>query len=279
MVEVLVPMGLTGQQVRDVCLQGMQAGPRRDRITADLPHIEAEEAALRIAFVQGRHRGLARPADDPTVRNDMRWFYENRLRDSVPGRELWQEIVGLGGRLCPLCHLGRPRTLEHSFPQATHPRLAVEPLNLVPACRDCNSERNVGHGSITISPYFDHWVKDFSWLRAEVLDFSHPEDLLFTVNRHPSFSAEQWDALQQFVSDVKLLDRYVGLAIEDYSEFVASLKIVFQLPSPADIESLLLEKVTSHLASYGINRWQTAAFEAWSRAASSIDWVSLGIAA
>ncbi len=259
-------------------MPGMQAGARKRRLVADETNIQAEEAALRAAVATHSHRAVAASATSSTVRADMKWLYENRLRDSGPGRELWDEIVGLAGRLCPYCHLSKPRTVEHSFPQSSYPRLAVDPLNLVPACRDCNIERNVGHRSITISPYFDIWVVQHPWLRASVIDSTHPEDLRFEVVRHAAFSSDQWDALKQFVKDVNLLDRYVGLAIEAFSEFVTGLRITYPAPSLLDAERSLQDKVESHLGSFGINRWQTVAFEAWHRAAASIDWSSAGSA-
>lgn len=273
----LTPIDMTGQQVRDLCMPRMQGGLRKQRLCADLANIEAEEDALRVAVSAQRHRALVPSvAVSLDISADMKWFYENRLRGSVPGRVVWHSIVDLAGRLCPLCHLTRPRTIEHSFPQSAYPRLATEPLNMVPACRDCNSERNVGHGTITISPYFDAWVVVLPWLHAEVIDHNHPEDLRFSVIRHASFTDDQWDALGQFVVDVKLLDRYVGLAIEAFSEFVAGLRITYPTPSADDAERILEDKVLSQMNSFGINRWQTVAFEAWHRAAKSIDWASTG---
>lgn len=277
MVAALTPISLTGQQVRDICMPGMNDGARKRRLEADMANIQVEEAALQAAIVAGLHRPLTPSVSfNSDVRVDMNWFYENRLRRSRRGRTVWVSIIDLAGRLCPFCHLAKPRTIEHSFPQSTYPRLAVEPLNLVPACRDCNSERNAGHGTITVSPYFDNWVVDNPWLRADVIDSFHPEDLRFSVTRHPAFDNDQWDALTQFVEDVDLLDRYVGLAIEAFSEFVIGLQNTHPRPSVSQAEPSLLDKVDSHRATYGDNRWQTVAFEAWHRSAASIDWASAG---
>ena len=251
----------------------MQTGERRDRVTADLENVAAEEAAMRNAMLSGTHRMLVPQVQvTEAVRADMKWFYENRLRDSRDGSEVWGEIVSLAGRLCPFCHLTKPRTVEHSYPQSTYPRLAVEPWNLVPACRDCNSERNVGHGSITISPYVDAWAARIPWLTARVIDPCHPADLQFEVFRNPSLTPDQYAALLEFVKDVNLLDRYVGLAIEAFEEFVASMRLADPTPTAAIAEQNLIDKVQSHLLAFGVNRWQTASFEAWHRSARSIDW-------
>lgn len=273
MVSRLEPIEMTGELVRQICMPGMQDGPRKQRIEADFPSIVAEEAALREAFATSTHRSL-RPSPGVTqvVKSDMNWLYEHRLRDSVPGRNIWADIVALAGRRCPFCHLSKPRTIEHSYPQVFYPRLAVEPLNLVPACRDCNFERNSGHGGITVSPYFDSWAIDVPWLWAEMADGSEPQDLQFSIKRSSYFTDDQWNALTQFVEDVDLLDRYVDLAIEAFSEFVSGLLLVDSALSMTTVRPSLRDKVISQHETYGINRWQTAAFEAWDRSVARINW-------
>lgn len=275
MVVLLNPVSRSGQQVRDICLRRMQVSDRKDRIIADDAAIAAEELAVRQAFASGAHRLVVSAPFSSQVSEDMTWFYENRLRDSVAGREIWEEILALGGRWCPFCHLSKPKTLEHSFPQSSYPRLAIEPTNLVPACRDCNFERNVGHGRITISPYFDSWVMDDVWLCARAVDLANPGDLEFYLVRPPSWTDAEWDALNQFATDVDLLDRYVGPAIDAFSEFVANLQEVVSVPTRDDVRAELDTKVQSQFRAFGINRWQTAAFEAWRRDVDVIDWISV----
>lgn len=274
--EILQPLGRTGREVRDICLPGMAAGERKDRLTADGPVIDADENKLRMAFRTGSAHSLVVADFSDQVRADMKWLYEKRLRDQDPGRQVWLEIVGLAGRRCPFCHLSKPRTVEHSFPQSTHPRLATEPLNLVPACRDCNFERNVGSGHITVSPYIDDWVVQLPWLQATVLDPRKPEDLSFAAVRHASMSDEQWTALSQFVKDVHLTERYVTPAIEALEEFAEGLRLYTPNPRLTDVRDALEDRVRAARAVFGLNRWQPAAYSAWLRFAAYIDWSTAG---
>lgn len=267
---------MTGTELRALCLPGMQDPERRSRIQADTAKLAAEEVAMRAAMSAQTHRAFRSPAPFTEVtRADMSWFYENRLRDSAKGSVIWAEILALGGRLCPLCHLTKPRTIEHSYPQSKFPRLAVEPWNLVPACRDCNSERLVGHGTITISPYVDDWAVDTPWLTAQMLDPLCPADLRFDVAHHPSLNQEQYDAIRQFADDIDILDRYVGLAIEAFGDFLATLRLDGPVPPTEQIVRSLDERVRSHRLSFGENRWQTVAFTEWHRRATEIDWPAL----
>ena len=273
---MISPLPLTGREVRDACLPTMNPGPVKDRILRDLSSIEAEEDALYDAASRRALRSLAPAQFMPVVSRDMKKFYENRLRDSAPGGRIWRAILDIGGLRCPFCHIAVPRTVEHSFPQSRYPRLTVEPLNLVPACRDCNFERNVGHGSITVSPYFDNWVADVPWLRAEVVDIAEPHDLRFYPERHRSFADDQWAALQQFVDDVDLARRYVDPAIQAFEGFAATLRLVDPHPTATVVKLALEDKIASSESAYGHNRWQTAAYHAWLGVADLVDWSTAG---
>lgn len=268
----LAPLQLTGAAVRAICIARMQSGNRRSRIEADDANIVTEEIAARSAISSGMQHLLTPGPPDALVSADMKWFYENRLRDSAAGREIYEKMLRLSQKRCPFCHLSKPRTLEHSFPQSAFPRLSIEPLNLVPACRDCNFERNVGHGHITISPYFDHWVMQMKWLRAEVLDPRRPEDLEYSLVRPAAMTTQQWAALRQFSIDVNLFSRYTDESIDAFRSLVSDLRTIFGAPSESDTYAALAIKVSSSRKEYGINRWQTAAFEAWLRQRRFIDW-------
>ncbi len=57
------------------------------------------------------------------------------------GRRIYDAIMGAAKEKCPFCGgIGTPRNLDHFLPKAFFPQFAVLPLNLVPACRDCNMD-------------------------------------------------------------------------------------------------------------------------------------------
>ncbi|TPJ42888.1 HNH endonuclease signature motif containing protein [Mesorhizobium sp. B2-7-1] len=60
--------------------------------------------------------------------------------------------------MCPFCGgLGHTWTLDHYLPKANFPAYSVNPSNLVPCCRDCNSGKNASFGAElheqTLHPY------------------------------------------------------------------------------------------------------------------------------
>lgn len=272
----LKPIPRIGREVRDLCSPGITDEARRQRIRVDEPAITDEETRFRSAVETGTGRTLSPAPFSTTVQADMNWYYKHRLIASTPGKKIVSEILGLSKGRCAFCHIAKATTLDHSFPKSRYPRLAVDPLNLVPACRDCNLGRNVGHGTVTISPYFDHWVEDVPWLEASVEDAERPEDLVFRPTRHSSFTDDRWEALNEFFEETDLNARYADLAIDEFLPLAAEFRRNYDTLLLHEIVEVLTERVATKQETLGPNRWQTAAFAAWLNSASSIDWRTAG---
>ncbi|WP_282361074.1 HNH endonuclease [Pseudomonas sp. PS01300] len=117
--------------------------------------------------------------DNPSVVGDitkaeMVRLYEYYMVKREPGRSIYNAILISAEESCPLCGgIGHAKTLDHYLPKANYPLLTVLPYNLVPACRDCNTEK--GNPIITdaaeqlIHPYYDQaCFYDDTWVVAEV---------------------------------------------------------------------------------------------------------------
>jgi len=75
---------------------------------------------------------------------EMKSVYTNRMAKKLaPGRIYYDKLMSLPehGR-CPLCSQRVVSTLDHHLPKAHFPSLAVSPLNLIPACQDCNKTKS-----------------------------------------------------------------------------------------------------------------------------------------
>lgn len=70
---------------------------------------------------------------------------------------------------CPICSIGLPSTLDHVLPQSKYKALSVCGNNLVPMCRDCNSEKNNEDDRPMLHPYYDRLPVDRRFLYAEVI--------------------------------------------------------------------------------------------------------------
>jgi 5-methylcytosine-specific restriction endonuclease McrA len=126
---------------------------------------------------------------DVTV-SEMEKVYTQRMAKSgAPGRDIYDEIFASspGGR-CPLCMQRYVATLDHHLPKAHFPSLAVTPLNLIPACSDCNKAKldliATTAEEVPLHPYYDN-LGDAIWLNAVVIE-RRPTALRFFLRDLPA---------------------------------------------------------------------------------------------
>ena len=121
--------------------------------------------------------------------NEMKKLYEqdfvsskDKLSDT---RKIYEELRdSTSYQLCSYCSINKVKTLDHYLPKSKYPMYAITPANLVPSCRDCNTEKDtLSFTNLTelfIHPYFED-VSGFKWLKAEVVDNQWPINFKFTV--------------------------------------------------------------------------------------------------
>lgn len=91
-------------------------------------------------------------------------------------RETYNAILNAAKEECPFCGgVGTPANLDHFLPKAEFPQFSILPLNLVPACRDCNmGSKKVAYAKTaetqTIHPYLDYsFFFNEQWITANYI--------------------------------------------------------------------------------------------------------------
>lgn len=97
-------------------------------------------------------------------------LYDRRMAaQRSAGREIYDSIrISSRNGKCPLCGHREVMTLDHYLPKSYYPALAVNPINLIPACSDCNRTKSA-LTIPTLHPYYDDIEKEV-WLYAEVVE-------------------------------------------------------------------------------------------------------------
>jgi len=139
---------------------------------------------------QPENSGLGGPLEVTTSELKEK-LYQDRMVGG-PGRPIYDEIkLSAPYGVCPLCGVRPVSTLDHYLPRAHFPALAVTPLNLLPACGDCNKTKSDKAPTIaeqqTFHPYFDN-IDDTTWLVARV-EPGPPVTVQFSVEQSAA-----WDA-------------------------------------------------------------------------------------
>lgn len=139
------------------------------------PVVSAGDQYETAAKKQALHdlKDLAAQPADKADRKALGNVYTNRMaKENVPGRAIYDAIKVAAKGPCPLCGIGIVATIDHQLPKGKYPLLAVVPTNLVPACRDCNTDKGEKApdtaGDQTLHPYFDD-LFHVPWLAARLI--------------------------------------------------------------------------------------------------------------
>jgi hypothetical protein len=164
---------------------------------------------------------------------------------------------------CPLCGNGTVWTLDHHLPKTSFPALAVAPLNLIPACMECNTFKLAAipqnAEDETLHPYFDD-IDDDCWLVAEVVEVQ-PAAIRFSVDPPAGWTPVMAERVRRQFTMLKLAYRYgveAGREIANLEKLLAGL---FAKAGIAEVRRHLLDVADTH-ENARINSWQTAMYKA-----------------
>lgn len=118
-------------------------------------------------------------------------YYEYRLLNKPNGRKFYEEVLlSSPHNICPYCNVRIVKTVDHFLPKSEYPSYSITPINLVPSCRDCNTEKKIAYPTCsddqTFHPYFDV-VNDEKWIAAGLMQIE-PLSFQFKVIKLDSWS-------------------------------------------------------------------------------------------
>lgn len=191
--------------------------------------------------------------------NLMDLYDEGVVKSKGRPRDIYDKILVAAQGRCPYCAgIGTARTLDHYLPKAKFPGLSVHPHNLVPACRDCNTDAGVGF-PITqnlqpIHPYLDKDCFFFErWVHAEVIR-CEPVVVRFFSDPPVHWSdIDQQRAKQHFI-DCNLNDRFSSQVSGELSPLILQRKSSLAVFSSSQFEVHL--RVIADDANLLLNGWK-----------------------
>jgi 5-methylcytosine-specific restriction endonuclease McrA len=194
-------------------------------------------------------------------------YTSHMVKRDQPGRSFYDRIMLLAplGK-CPFCGFGHVSTLDHFLSKARYPSFSVLPLNLIPACTDCNKGKGSGvldaHNKIP-HPYFeDSSIETDVWLYASVSETS-PATARFSVNPPDHWPPDLVRRVANYVHDLELTARF---AIEAASELTSLSEILSRLETSQRIREYL-GVIAQAERSLRKNSWKAALYEALSDSA------------
>ncbi len=213
-----------------------------------------------------RHKRGEDPVIVPDIRkSELLRLYSYNMVDRRPGRDLYDEILVSANDSCPFCGgVGRPKSLDHYLPKANYPQYAVLPQNLVPCCRDCNTEKSnalaVVEDDQAIHPYFDN-DKFFleQWVFAKI-NLTSPCSLEYFADPPDEWNSVEKNRAVNHFRDFDIGARYSIQAADELTALV-DLRRGYLSALPAEEFSRYLVSV-SNSESYFSNHWKKVMYQA-----------------
>lgn len=248
------------------CISRVNAGlkARLDAVKQDI--VDASNAFETAADTASLHT-LPHPSlvGGDITKTEMVAVYTDRFaKKGSAGRHIYDELFTAPrhGR-CPLCGERSVSTLDHHLPKAHYIALAVAPLNLVPACFDCNRAKleMVPQCSEeeTLHPYFDD-VENELWVKALVLQMA-PAALRFFVEPPDNWDILKSDRVRHHFKTLRLAALYAAVSAEELSNIRYELSGLYDKGGTEFVREHLLDRAESCRRNH-VNSWQTATYAA-----------------
>jgi hypothetical protein len=182
-------------------------------------------------------------------------------KDGV-GRKYYDQLLMLAPLgICPFCGFGHASTLDHFMSKSRFPVFSVLALNLIPACKDCNTGRvasSSGSNGQMMHPYFeDESVYSDAWLFAEVLPTT-PATLRYYADPPATWSTDLRNRALRFFGELNLAVRF---SVQAAAELVEISELMAYLNS-FDDRKAHLERMARLERTHRTNSWKAPMYEA-----------------
>ncbi len=187
-------------------------------------------------------------------------LYEYRLLEKPCGRQHYEEILASSTK-CLLCGCGRATTVDHFLPKSRYPNLTVCPINLIPACKDCNYAKSdsPADSPTYLHPYFVS-LEDVEVVATQ--QNSSPASIEFSI---------AGDASTPVVASARFHFRELGLssiyqfhALHELPTCYQQYSRIYDEQGAAGVAHFLRTRATSAKARER-HGWRQAAYLCWSR--------------
>jgi 5-methylcytosine-specific restriction endonuclease McrA len=257
---------ISAQHALTQCAQSIQDANLTARLEQVMPTVVAAEGAY---VVHGDASTLhlipsTNGIDGIVTTAEMKRVYNRTFVASARTRELYGALKSAPENgICPLCSQRTVSQLDHHLPQSAHPALTVTPVNLVPACSECNKTKLAivagNQGEQTFHPYFED-ADDARWLFATVQE-TNPAALVFRPEPPAHWDALKSQRIAWHFQTYKLGELYASHAAVELNDIKFGLQEMAKLNTPRAISEHLRSQATSRAAAHK-NSWRRASYEA-----------------
>jgi len=197
-------------------------------------------------------------------KKEMASVYNYRMvRPGMPGHIYYRTIISSApqGR-CPYCLIRNANTIDHYLPQAKYPIYSITPINLVPCCSMCNTDKKVAYPTSsetqTLHPYYDS-IENEPWLKARIIR-TIPLGFEYYADPPARWSQIFKDRVINHFNAYELNALYSDHANEEFTE--VKQQLIGQYNNGPDELRKHLEDTYRSRLSNGVNGWRPVLYHA-----------------
>jgi hypothetical protein len=271
----LEPPQFTALEVFQLCNSVMNDNEAQQRMRDAEPRIVECDETFRVA-AEGKQL-YTLDKDQFLIANvaaeEMKKAYTQRMaRSKSVGRPVYDKLKAASS-ICPLCDVGIVSTLDHHLPKSGYPALALNPMNLVPACADCNKKKLDRAPSTAeeegFHPYYDD-LDDEHWLKARI----EPQGMgvvRFYVDAPDVWESSQAARVKFYFDQLNLGYLYSANAAAQMSDIRHHLIKLLDSVGAGEVRAYLRDEELTRSRSR-LNSWQLATYAAL----ADSDWYCAG---
>lgn len=262
---------LTQTSVYTTCVQSIGDANLRAKFNAIAPQVTNNEVLYdQLASAGQLHQWVShvRGANEVAVlgqitRGEFKQLYKNHMVPAgKPARTFYDQIrMSAPYNLCPYCGFGSVETVDHFLPKGRYSPLSVLPLNLVPACRDCNGEKLdsiISAGNIHSHPYYEQkCVIDDEWLCASIAQAQIPYAVFESV-APAAWPADVSHRVTNHFKEFDLPRRFSIQASERLVYFANLIHGMYVNGAAGIVVATLQQQARAERVAHGVNSWQSA---------------------
>lgn len=201
----------------DACVMTIEDDDRRNALLAIKDELIERENTYDAEGLSSSLYTIAAHAEVNGVpKKSLKDLYSGTFaRKNSPTRVLYDSLRSKApGGICPLCNQRVVGTLDHHLAKGSHPAFSVTPINLVPACTDCNKISSVkdqdSAATQTMHPYYDR-ADTHLWLTARVEELTPPA-VIFSTQDVNDWTDEKNSSVAAHFTAFGLADLYTAQA-------------------------------------------------------------------
>lgn len=220
----------TVQEAAIACAESIRNADLRRRVLTAITSLAAISAAFQALGEEDKIHAVPNYPVSGLTADEMVSLYSHQFV-AGQGRAIYDEIIQAAPRgRCCYCQFGIATTLDHFVPKRPYSGLAIEPWNLIPACKDCNHRLlnafSTRPQEQMLHPYF---MPDIGrWLYARVLP-GEPYALQFHVQPDVSLNSFMKQRICAQAESLKLCALYSIVGSAELSDISASLPRLHKL--------------------------------------------------